>query len=144
MAAWKQGNGTLRVESKDNPDTIRECNKENIAGITDFHTIKIEMLICTHTDMDEIFTPCLPYIVTYDGKIINGTQELNKIYFDFNNWSIIRSDDSPVSKKHIRREIEKVKIKDIEVKWSTKYEKADDCPRRERTGISVCISLRYE
>lgn len=122
MAAWSRGNGTLKIKFKDNPCVTVERNKENIAGITDFHTIKAGMPICTQADTDEIFASCMPYLVSYEGKVISDTQELNKIYFNFDNWSITRKDGSLVSKRHIQSEIEKVKIKDIEANWSTKYE----------------------
>lgn len=122
MAAWSRGNGTLKIEFKDNPGVTVERNKESIAGITDFHTIKAGMPICTQADTDEFFASCMPYVVSYEGKVIYDTQELNNIYWDFDNWSITKKDGSLVRKKHIRIEIDKVKIKDIEANWSTNYE----------------------
>jgi len=122
MAAWSSGSGTLKVEFKDKPCVIVERNKERIAGITDFHSIKAGMPLCTQDDTDRIFASVVPYIVSYEGKVIQDTRELNNAYYDFDNWDIARTVDTPVSKKHIRREIEKVKIKDIEYNWSTKYE----------------------
>lgn len=40
----------------------------------------------------------------------------------FDNWKITRSDGTIVSKKSLKRDIEKIKIKDIELNWSLKYE----------------------
>ncbi len=122
MSAWSRGNGTLKVEFKDDPGVIVERNKEKIAGITDFHSIKAGMPICTQTDADLIFAVVLPYTVTYEGKVIHDTLELNKVFYDFDKWEITRADGTPVSKKRILHEIEQVKIKDIEANWSTKYE----------------------
>ena len=122
MSAWSRGNGTLRVEFKNDPGVIVERNKENIAGITDFHSIKVGMPICTQADADLIFASVSPYTVTYEGKVIQDTLELNKVFYDFDKWEITRTDGTPVSKKRIRHEIEQVKIKDIEANWSTKYE----------------------
>lgn len=124
MAAWSRRNGTLRVEFKNNPGVIEERNKEHLAGITDFHSIKAGMPICTQADTDLIFASVLPYTVSYDGEAIQDTLKLNRLFYDFNNWRITRSDGTSVSKKKIRHEIEQVKIKDIEANWSEKYENA--------------------
>ena len=124
MSAWSRGNGTLRVEFKNNPGVIVERNKEHIAGITDFHSIKAGMPICTQADADLIFAAVSPYTVTYEGKVIQGTLELNKVFYDFDKWEITRADGTSVSKRRILHEIEQVKIKDIEANWSTKYENA--------------------
>lgn len=122
MSAWCNGNGTLKVEFKNEPGILVERNKKHIAGITDFHSIKAGMPICTQADADLIFASVLPYTVTYEGKVIQDTLELNKVFCDFNKWKITRADGTSVSKKRIRHEIEQVKIKDIETNWSAKYE----------------------
>ena len=122
MDAWSRGKGTLKVEFKNNPGVIQEKNKGNIAGITDFHSIKAGMPICTQADADLIFAAVSSYTVTYNGNVISDTLELNKVFYDFDNWVITRADGTPVSKRRIQNEIEQVKIKDIEANWSTKYE----------------------
>jgi hypothetical protein len=122
MSAWAHGNGTLNVEFLDSPGIIVKRNKEKIAGITDFHSIKTGMPVCTQTDADIIFAPVLPYTVEYESNILQSSLDMNKCYYDFDNWIIKRLDGSLVSKKSIRREIEKIKIKDVEANWSTKYE----------------------
>lgn len=124
MAAWSSGNGTLRIEFKNNPGVIEERNKEHIAGIKDFHSIKAGMPICTQADADLIFASISPYTVSYDGEIIRDTLKLNRLYYDFDKWKITRPDGTLVSKKKVRDEIEQVKIRDIEVNWSEKYENA--------------------
>lgn len=122
MSAWAYGNGTLNVEFLDSPGSIVKRNKEKIAGITDFHSIKAGMPLCTQSDADIIFAPVLPYTVEYESNILQSSLDMNKFYYDFDNWIIKRLDGSLVSKKNIKREIEKIKIKDIEANWSTKYE----------------------
>lgn len=122
MSAWAKGKGTLNVEFLNNPGVACEKNKENIAGITDYHSIKAGMPICTQADTDQIFAVLQPYRVEYDSKTIRDTREMNSLFFDFEKWNITRADGSPVSKKSILREIQKVKIKDIEANWSSKYE----------------------
>lgn len=80
------------------------------------------MPICTQADADLIFAAVSSYTVTYNGNVISDTLELNKVFYDFDNWVITRADGTPVSKRRIQNEIEQVKIKDIEANWSTKYE----------------------
>ena len=122
MSAWANSSGTLRIEEKDSPGVVFERNKEKIGGITDFHTIAAGSPLCTQNDADLIFSPVATYCVNYEGRTIQDTLELNRIYWDFDNWVITSSDGTPVSKKRIRNDIEQVKIKDIEANWSSKYE----------------------
>jgi len=122
MSPWANESGTLKVEFLDTPGIIEERNKERVAGITDFHSIKAGMPLCTKADTDLIFACLSPYCVEYDGNVINNTHDMNKFFYDFDKWIITRPDGTLVSKKSLLREIEKVKIKDIEANWSEKYE----------------------
>jgi len=122
MSSWANDAGTLEVEFLSNPGVIEPKNKDNIAGITDYHSIKAGMVICTKDDADKIFAPLAGYTVEIDGQIVTDTLEMNQKFYDFDTWIIRRSDGSLVSKKAVKREIEKIKIKDIESNWSTKYE----------------------
>lgn len=122
MSAWANAVGTLQIEFLSNPGVLEVRNKERIAGITDYHSIKAGMVICTQDDADTIFSPLVDYSVEVDGQIITDTLEMNQKFYDFDSWTIRRKDGSLVSKKAIKREIEKIKIKDIEANWSTKYE----------------------
>lgn len=122
MAAWANDAGTLEVEFLSNPGVFKSKNKDNIAGITDYHSIKAGMIICTKDDTDKIFAPLANYTVEIDGQVVSDTLEMNRKFYDFDAWVIRRSDGSLVSKKAVKREIEKIKIKDIESNWSTKYE----------------------
>lgn len=122
MSAWANDAGTLEVEFLSNPGAFEPKNKDNIAGITDYHSIKAGMIICTKDDADKIFAPLRNYTVEIDGQVVTDTLEMNQKFYDFDSWVIRRSDGLLVSKKAIKREIEKIKIKDIESNWSTKYE----------------------
>lgn len=122
MSAWANSSGTLKVEFIKSPGTIVERNKENIAGITDYHSIRAGMPICTVADATDIFKSLSGYIVECDGEIISTPLDLNRHYYAFEKWIITRPDGSPVSKKRIKHEIDQVKIKDIELNWSVKYE----------------------
>jgi hypothetical protein len=121
MSAWAHGNGTLNAEFLNAPGNIIKRNKEKIAGITDFHSIKAGMPLCTKTDTDIIFAPVLPYTIQYEGRTLQSSVDMNKYYYDFDNWIMKRKNGSLISKK-VKREIEKIKIRDIEANWSTKYE----------------------
>lgn len=37
MSAWANEAGTLQIEFLNNPGVLKQRNKENIAGITDYH-----------------------------------------------------------------------------------------------------------
>ena len=45
MSAWANEAGTLQIEFLNNPGVLKQRNKEKIAGITDYHTIKAGMVI---------------------------------------------------------------------------------------------------
>lgn len=122
MSAWANDAGTLQIEFLNNPGVLKPRNKEKIAGITDYHSIKAGMVICTKDDADKIFSPLADYTVEIGGHIVTDTLEMNRKYYEFDSWIIKRQDGSPVSKKALRRDIEKIKIKDIESNWSAKYE----------------------
>lgn len=121
LSSWEHNKGTLYVKYRD--ETIKERNKDKIAYVTDFHSIFVDMPICTKEDTDKIFECLSNYTVEYNGKIVTDTLELNKIYYDFENWKITRQDGSTVvNKKRLKNDIECVKIRDIETLWGTKYE----------------------
>lgn len=122
MSAWANNSGTLKVEYIRNPGIIENRNKDNIAGVYDYHSIIAGMPICTASDAATIFKPVSGYRVECDGKILNTPLDLNAEYNDFDNWIITRPDGTAAPKKRIHSDISKIKIKDIEVNWSTKYE----------------------
>lgn len=122
MSSWANQSGTLNIEFLNKPRTIVPRNKEKIAGITDYYSIKVGMPICAQSDTDKFFSVLSDYCVEIDGNITTDTMEMNRHFYDFDNWRITRKDETLVSKKSLRREIEKIKIKDIEINWSIKYE----------------------
>ena len=80
MSASANGSGTLKVEFKNNPGVITERNKERIAGITDFHSIRAGMPLCTEDDAKTIFSSVLGYMVECNGEKLAGPLDLNKHY----------------------------------------------------------------
>lgn len=138
MSAWAHGNGTLNVEFLDSPGNIVKRNKERIAGMTDFHSIKAGMPLCTEADANIIFAPILTYYVEYESKILKSSVDMNKNYYAFDDWIIKREDGSLVSKKRVKDEIEKIKIKDIETNWAIKYENHWDFEVRKIEENVLC------
>lgn len=122
MSAWANQSGTLNIEFLSNPGKIVPRNKEKIAGIRDYHSIKAGMPFCTKSDTDILFSGLSDYNVEINGVLVSDTMDMNKHFFDFDNWIVTRKDGTLVSKKSLKRELEKIKIKDIEVNWCVKYE----------------------
>lgn len=106
MSAWANEAGTLEVEFLSNPGVLELKNKDNIAGITDYHSIKVGMVICTQDDADKIFAPLANYTVEIDGQVVTDTLEMNQKFYDFDTWVIRRNDGSLVRKKALKREVE--------------------------------------
>lgn len=100
MSAWADESGTLKVEFLNTPGKYVPRNKDRIAGITDYHSIKAGMMICTKEDSDKIFSVLSEYEVEIDGKIVKDTTVMNQKYYDFDAWIIRRKDGSLARKKH--------------------------------------------
>ena len=99
ISAWANDAGTLEVEFLSNPGTFEPKNKDNIAGITDYHSIKAGMVICMKDDADKIFAPLANYTVEINGQVVTDTLEMNQKFYDFDTWTIRRSDGSLVRKR---------------------------------------------
>lgn len=122
MSAWANQSGTLKIEFLSKPGIIVDRNKENIAGVKDYYSIQVGMPLCTKSDTDRFFSILSDYRVEVDGKTITSSMDMNKLFYDFDNWVITRKNETLAGKKALKKEIQKVKIKDIETNWSTKYE----------------------
>ena len=55
LSAWKHGNGTLYIRFLENKESVVERNKDNIAGITNYHSIVAGMPIVTKEDADKTY-----------------------------------------------------------------------------------------
>ena len=143
MSAWANQSGTLNIEFLSKPGTIVPRNKENIAGITDYHSVQAGMPFCTQADTDKIFSVLSDYNVEVNGVLIKDTLEMNKQFFDFDNWIITRKDGTLVSKKSLKSEIKRIKIKDIEANWSAKYENYWGAAVKEIENIVLTTNEKY-
>lgn len=110
MSAWANDVGTLQVEFLNNPGIFKQRNKENIAGITEYHSIKAGMAICTKDDADKIFSMLAEYSVEIDGQIVSDTLEMNRKFYDFDDWIIRRKDGSLVSKKESSVKLKRLRL----------------------------------
>ena len=123
LKAWCYSNESIYVMDK----KTRRIEPKNIAnnfGITQFHSIVAGMPICEYDDLVQIFKSLDRYEVFYEGKQLNNLDKYNINYLNFNNW-VIKQESIQISNKNknvIKAEIDKVKIKDIENLWATKYE----------------------
>lgn len=150
LSAWEHGKGTLYVRFLNNKNVV-ERNKDRIAGVTNYYSIVAGMPIVTAEDADKIFS-CLKNLeVHYRGEIVSDNLKLNSIYYDFINWEVYRKDGSVESKKKLKSEIDKVKIRDIEKLWSMKYETQWEKVRSElesrilnsSNGIITSVNKEY-
>ena len=83
------------------------------------------MAICTEDDAREIFSSAENHIIEYDGKVVDDPVVLNKLFHDFDNWSIRKADGSPIGNRErniLQTKIKNAKIHEIEDSWSEKYE----------------------
>ena len=94
LSAWEHGNGTLYIRFLENKESVVERNKDKIAGITNYHSIVAGMPIVTKEDADKIFACLEDLEVHYGEVVVSDNLELNKIYYDFDNWTIQRKDGS--------------------------------------------------
>ena len=122
MKAWCHNTSTLYIIHKNNLDFATERNKEKIAGIQHYHSIRAGMVCCTQDDCDIIFATAKDYIIKYDGKTLINTMDMNKAYTYFDEWEVFHLDGNPVRKQHFKQQIDSVRIRDIEVLWTRKYE----------------------
>lgn len=121
LTAWGNTSGTLKIEWIETRK-YENRNVGNIAGINHYHSIIAGMPFCTKEDTDRFFGALNDYIITYDGKTLTDTLEMNKYYGVFNDWSIKCLNGTEVRKTPLKSEIDNIKIQDIEENWSAKYE----------------------
>jgi hypothetical protein len=117
MKAWCHNTSSLYVIRKSNLNIAKERNKENIAG----------MVCCIQDDCDTIFATTKDYIIKFDGNTIINTTDMNRAYAYFNEWEVFHLNGNPARKPHLKQQIDRVRIRDIEALWNKKYE--DDWDR---------------
>lgn len=121
LSAWANGSGTLKIKWIDS-NNIEMRNKSSIGGINHYHSIVAGMPFCNKEDTDKFFASLFEYDVFLDGEILKDSIEMNKHYGRFDEWIIKRPNGSRVSNRHLKSQIDRVKIQDIEEQWSKQYE----------------------
>lgn len=134
LSAWANKSGTLLVKNIETG--INEPkNMKNMFGVNHYHSVIAGMPLCTEEDAKTIFASLKDFDVLYEGAVVAEPLKLNDIYYDFDNWQIIRrGDGTAVSKKKIKDAIDQVKIRDIESAWSAQYENKWPEVRKEIEG----------
>lgn len=121
LRMWaRSGNTIYSIDKKTGEERVH--NIEKICNINEYHSIKAGMPCCNDKDLKEIFKILNDYDVIYGNKKLKEYEEYNKYYYDFEEWEIFRKDGNLASKKMLKREIDKVKILEIEDLWNKKYE----------------------
>ncbi|HEY8891030.1 MAG TPA: DUF4238 domain-containing protein [Clostridium sp.] len=128
LKAWCYSNESTYVMDK-KTKLIETKNIGNNFGISQFHSIVAGMPICEEDDLVQIFKALSGYEIFYESKQLNNLDEYNRNYLNFANWIIKKDEIQIVDKKKrtLKTEIGKVKIKDIENLWATKYEDKWKC-----------------
>ncbi|MGR6342341.1 DUF4238 domain-containing protein [Priestia megaterium] len=125
MRLWGHNNNSIYIAYKGKVDEFIERNTMNISGINHYHSVKVGMAICTEDDCKQIFQPLDGFKVIYEDKEITEALEMNKLFFDFDEWKIYYPNASPISrakKNELKQQINGIHIKDIEEKWGAKFE----------------------
>ena len=122
LKAWEDENNKVYVYEKDT-DTLKQYSKvEKILYELDLYTKTIvDSVILDNEEKESIFSFLDQYTVYYNDegteKVLNNYNDYTKYYFDFENWSIRREDNTIVSKKSIRNNIEQNRFTVIEQNW---------------------------
>lgn len=125
MRAWKHGNSSIYVVEKGKNDLGESKSTKGFAGIDNYHSIRAGSLIHTDEDCKAFFKPLENHTVEIDGKIVKNPSDLNKMFFEFNKWTIKKSNGDMVSEQEkilLKNSILLITKKDIEVEWNRQYE----------------------
>ena len=122
LKAWEDRNEKVYVYEKDT-DILKQYSKvEKVLYELDIYTKTIfDSLILDDKEKESIFSFLDQYKIYYidEGveKILNNYNDYTKYYFDFENWIIRRVDNTIVSKKSIKNNIEQNRFTVIEQNW---------------------------
>lgn len=110
-------------------DRSEQRNIDSIMGQQFFHSIKAGSLFYTQESLSKIFSALDPYSVRIveDGKeiLLNTKEQMNKYWFDFDNWIIEDGSGRAISRKQrnvIKTTISQTVDNTIEDEWSSRFE----------------------
>lgn len=123
LQSWNDGTRKIYLYKKEDNKLYRHSTVDKVLYENDLYTKTIEdTVILTDKEKREIFEVLDGYKVHYkserEEKDLTTFDEFATYYFDFENWTIVRNNDSIVSKKQIKDSIEKVRITILEEQWN--------------------------
>ena len=122
LKAWADENNKVYVYEKDTEILKQYSKVEKVLYELDLYTKTIfDSVILDDKEKESIFSFLDQYKVYYNDegieKVLNDYNDYTKYYFDFENWIIRREDNTIVSKKSIRNNIEQNRFTIIEQNW---------------------------
>ena len=103
----------------------KERNIEKICGMNYFHSIKAGSIYATEEDLMKIYSPLADYNVEYNGKMLEGPEEFNQYFLDFDEWDIYYKDMSRISKSkrnELKSLLSQTVVNEIEEQWNVTLE----------------------
>ena len=102
-------------------------NTKRLTTVKEFYTRNVYTSFDEADDLEKIFLPLKSkkYSVIYNKKEIGSFEELKKEFHDFDSWEIYKPKNVLISNKEkakLKKEIEEVKIRDIEEAWNRMFE----------------------
>ena len=132
LKAWSNNNADVYYieKSEKNIDFNQknyQRNTKRLTTVKEFYTRNVYTSFDEANDLEKIFLPLKSkkYSVIYNKKDISSLKELKKEFRDFDNWEIYKSKNvliSNIEKDQLKKEIEEVKIRDIEEAWNRMFE----------------------
>lgn len=122
LKAWEDKNEKVYIYEKDTNILKKYSKVEKVLYELDLYTKTIfDSLILDAEEKESIFSFLDQYKIYYNDegteKILNNYDDYTKYYFDFENWIIRREDNTIVSKKSIKNNIEQNRFTVIEQNW---------------------------
>lgn len=124
LKAWEDENNKIYVYKKGKEKDILTKNLTVRSALyeLDLYTKTIfDSVILDDEEKKSIFSFLDQYTVHYNDegteKVLNNYNDFTKYYFDFENWIILREDNTVVSKKSIKNNIEENRFTVIEQNW---------------------------
>ena len=124
LEAWNDDTNKVRVYKKEDNMLYKYSNVDKVLYENDLYTKTVEdTLVLTYEEKCEIFKSLTGYKVFYknqdEEKELVTVEDFAIYFFDFDNWTIIREDNTVVGKKTIKDLIQKVRITILEEQWSS-------------------------
>lgn len=118
LRAWQDNENKIWVYKKEDNSLLRHSTVETVLGENHFYSLGTDNFMAqSQDDLKEIFKPLDTLRVTYNNNELKTLEQYRDFYYEFDKWDITRLDETPVSKKRLRSEIERIKIKRLESGW---------------------------